>query len=512
MAYPKEILEEQLKKEVARDLFPQFDTTRNIGRIDFCAALPPSPLFPGETVSLLWAEAKRGTGADLRAAMAQLILTIGRERPHERMLPPAFLGAFDAGRIAFLPYSAILGTLAQNDFNWNVPPSDHSTREFRQLMDLTAEAADSGMETYRYDEDARELAHFIRHHFTQHSIGDSHIRISRNNFINIYLKWAQAVQPTIAIDWEAAKKGGILAADFYLADILSENNSTLKEKLYVLLRSDHYELDREVDAMGLFTSKRAQFTDGQRAHREFWKLYSRPPQREYWDYMVLRRELLVPQDVRERKGSYFTPRRWVELSQEYIARELGDDWQDTHYVWDCCAGTGNLLVGLENKHRIFASTLDKADVDVMRDRIAHGANLVESHVFQFDFLNDPLLDTPTQKSKLPQTLQEIIRDPERRRKLVIYINPPYAEAGDIKQTTGTGKNKDKVATSNATYLKYKAEIKAASNELFAQFFIRIYREIEGSWLAQFSTLERHASLHHSLQASYGSRCNSIEAA
>jgi len=27
----------------------------------------------------------------------------------------------------------------------------------------------------------------------------------------------------------------------------------------------------------------------------------------------------VPQDVRERKGSFFTPEIWVELSQKYIA-------------------------------------------------------------------------------------------------------------------------------------------------------------------------------------------------
>ena len=54
-----------------------------------------------------------------------------------------------------------------------------------------------------------------------------------------------------------------------------------------------------------------------------------------------RRDLLVPQDVRERKGSFFTPKIWVEKSQQYLADVLGENWQDEYYIWDCCAGTGN---------------------------------------------------------------------------------------------------------------------------------------------------------------------------
>lgn len=84
-----------------------------------------------------------------------------------------------------------------------------------------------------------------------------------------------------------------------------------------------------------------------------------------------------------------------------------------------------MLAGLTNKYHIWASTLDQADVDVMHERIANGANLLDSHVFQFDFLNDDF-------SKLPQPLQDIINNEEKRKKLVIYINPPYAEAANKK--------------------------------------------------------------------------------
>ncbi|MDR2684354.1 MAG: hypothetical protein LBB53_03105, partial [Prevotellaceae bacterium] len=244
----------------------------------------------------------------------------------------------------------------------------------------------------------------------------------------------------------------------------------------------------KLDESGMFSSRRADFTDNQKAHNVFWAKYERPPLEDYWDYIIERRDLLVPQDIRERKGSYFTPKIWVELSQRYIADVLGENWQDEYVVWDCCAGTGNLLVGLTNKDNIWASTLDIQDVNVMQDRIDNGANLWKNQVFQFDFLNDEFI--PVAKGgKLPDELYDIINDEEKRKKLVIYINPPYAEAGDSKQRTGTGKNKEGTTTQNATYNKYKTIIGKASNELFAQFLIRIYCEIPACWIANFSKLK-----------------------
>lgn len=118
-------------------------------------------------------------------------------------------------------------------------------------------------------------------------------------------------------------------------------------------------------------------------------------------------------------------------------------------------------------------------------------------------MNDNLLDKPCEKhkdkldsackdcqeSKLPKTLQKILKDEEKRKKLVIFINPPYAEATSGTTPAGTGKNKSGVSLGNATYEKYKETLGKASNELFAQFFIRIYKEIPHCKLASFSTLK-----------------------
>lgn len=481
MAYDNKTLEESIKLKLSRDYFKDYDTTDILGRIDYAVAIIKDKADRFETEYLLWAESKKGNRADLYESFVQLILTIGKERHHEKTLPPAYLGAFDAEKIAFIPFSAIHDVLSQNDFNWNVTPSDHSTKEFKQLMELVRGTLEENLLLFKFDTDSKLLKRFIRSNFKP-GVNRSRIRITRNNFIHIYQRWVKLVKPSIRVPWDKAKEKGISDADFYLADILSEKNNTLKEKLYVLLRDDHYVLGRNLDDSGLYAVLEATFADGQKAHRQFWNHYSRPPKEEYWDYMVERRDLLINQDIREYKGAYFTPSQWVELSQQYIAAELGEDWQDEYYVWDCAAGTGNLLVGLQNKYNVWASTLDQADVDVMKTRIKDGMNLLEKHVFQFDFLNDSF-------DKLPEGLREIINDEEKRKKLVIYINPPYAEAASRSTISGKGQNKIDVAVKTKVYQKYADKIDIAARELFAQFLIRIYCEIPSALLAQFSTLK-----------------------
>ena len=484
--YNNSIPEEELKNRIAKDLFANYDCTPILGKIDFCAAQRAEHTLArsnedNEIISLLWAEAKRGIVADIYKPFVQLILTIGKARTFEVYLPPPFLAAFDAEKIAFIPYKEILPFFSLNDFNWNVTPSDEGSREFELLYNAVKATLDKTAYLFRYDVHETELCEFIRQHLSESS---ELIQINKNNFVSVYQRWTQSVKPSIDVDWNILKERGLIDGDFFLADLISENNQTIKEALFVLLRDNRYVVDRKIDAGGLFTSSEVFFKDRQKAHTQFWEHYQRPPKEEFWDYIVNRRDLLVPQDLRERKGSFFTPQIWVELSQKYLADLLGENWQEEYYIWDCAAGTGNLLNGLTNKYNIWASTLDKQDVDVMKDRIKNGANLLESHVFQFDFLNDEF-----DCGKLPPDLLAIVQNPAERKKLVIYINPPYAEAGNARTPQGTGENKGLVARGSTMHTRYAPTIGSASNEMYALFLMRIYKELNGAILGHFSTLK-----------------------
>jgi hypothetical protein len=484
------IREEELKNKIASDYFWLHDCTKIIGNVDFCVAIHQNQNNLFEQESLLWAEAKKGS-SDIYKSIVQLVLTIGKARTFDKFLPPAMLGAFDGEKIAFVSYSNINDIFYINDFNWNVTPSNHYTKEFKLIYDKVKTTIEKEALLFNFLNDDTELKKFIKNNFIEGKYGLTKTKIDKNNFMVVYNKWLKTVKPTIAVNWEIAKKTRIIDGDFYLADLLTNENNTLKDKLFVLLRQDHYELDRKLDDAGFFNSKRTEFIDNQVAHTQFWNKYERPPKEEYWDYIVERRDLLVPQDVRERKGSFFTPQIWVELSHEYLCKALGEDWQDKYYIWDCAAGTGNLLANLTNKYNIWASTLDKQDVAVMHERIdtmnknsakGGGANLLKDHVFQFDFLNDDF-------SKLPKILQEIINNEEKRKKLIIYINPPYAEATSAKTAKGTGENKTGVTTNFKIKEQLNANIGNATNEIFALFMAIIYEKMQGCILGQFSTLK-----------------------
>jgi len=477
------IREEELKNKVGQDYFSDYDTTMIIGNIDFCV-IPKSKDQNQKKIfgehSLLWAEAKTGN-YDIVSMFAQLILTIGKARTFDKNLPPAFLGAFDFKKIAFVPYDKVQHLFFKNDFNWNVTPSNQETKEFIEIRILIESILNSSTYCYDFGKDDKELHFFIKNNIAKATEG-GRIQIDKNNFVPIYLRWLEKVKPLINFDFAEGKKQNILDSDFYLADLFvddhdtttAEDDTPLRNELFVVFRNSRYEIAKE-SLKSLFNAT-IDIRD-KKAYEQFWKKYKRPPILEFQNYIIERRDLLVPQDIRERKGAFFTPRLWVELSQEYITKALGENWQEDYYIWDCAAGTGNLLTGLTNKYNIWASTLDQADVNVIHDRIKHGANLLDDHVFQFDFLNDEF-------SKLPQPLQDIINNPEKRKKLVIYINPPYAEA-----TSYGLKSKQGVSSNNKTYEKYRNIIGSAINELFIQFFIRIYNEIPDCKLATFSKLK-----------------------
>jgi hypothetical protein len=490
------IQEDETKNVLKVKYFADYDWTRVIGKIDLCVRSQPE--LGALPVNYLWAETKQGKKRDIYESFIQLILTIGRWRIFEDEMPPYFLGAADAEKIAFVEYNKVMHIFSKNDFNWNVTPSDHTTKEFRELYALLHDDLASDIQLFKYAFDDKALRSFIRLNFKQGRKDVKKQSVGKNNFTFVYFDWVRSVKDSISVDWKSMEKAGILDCDFFLADLMSKDGMSIKDKLKVVLEKTKYKILRKVEADGLFSFSEISFRDGQKAYDRFWNRYERPPKPIYQRYILDRRDLLVPQDIREIKGSYYTPEEWVRLSQEYLARTLGEDWQEEYYVWDCAAGSGNLLRGLTNTYNIYASTLDDSDVKVMHDAIDGGRlNLVKSNVFQFDFLNDgytkdengAIVSALSTCQKIPESLRRIIADPEKRKKLVIYINAPYKEATNGRTSAGTGKNNTGATKDNMVWQLYKDRIGAAINELFAQFSIRVAIEIPSSVLAEFSTLK-----------------------
>jgi len=480
------IREEALKNKVWADFFAHFDTTDIPGNIDFCVKSKQVDLFSWQTAPLLRAEAKTWD-YDIPEMFTQLILTIWKAKTFEKTLPPAFLWAFDFKKIAFVEYLEIQDIFYENDFDWTVTPSNHSTKEFKKVYQRIENILKRKTWTFDYEKDEEKLKDFIKNVIWKTG-STAKIRINKNNFLPIYLRRLEIVKPQIDVNRDDLKKNNILDSDFFLADLFVDDRWTeqitddesVKNDLFVTFEDSGYKISRE-NLNGMFDAIIK--IKNKKAYEFFWKNYKRPPAKQYQEYIIQRRDLIVPQDIRERKWAFFTPRIWVEKSQEYMAEYFGENYQDEYYIRDCAAWTGNLLAWLTNKYNIYASTLDNADVIVMKNMIEEKSiNLLENHVFQFDFLNDDF-------SKLPQSLQDIINDEEKRKKLIVYINPPYAESWNAKTVTWTWENKPWTAKWTMINITYWKELWSARNELYAQFLIRIYKEIPNCKIANFSTLK-----------------------
>ncbi|MDR2509770.1 MAG: hypothetical protein LBC77_03900 [Spirochaetaceae bacterium] len=520
--------EETLKSLVYADYFPQFGYEPNIDNIDFVITDKKArgDLFSdglGSSRHYLWAEAKKGAH-DVFDMFTQLLLTCKKTYNDGDYLAPPWLGVFDEARISFVSFHDILPIFTETDFNWSQTPCNHDTDDFIKAREKVKNLIGAKIVIFNFEADDREIKEFIKTHFIQGADASIKSPITKDNFVQIFYKWVKEVMPTINMasdEWAEYKKADILECDFFRADIMSapalapelgENanvfstpRDTISDKLKIVLENDTYKL-KEKTKFDRLLYVDIGFSDEGEAYRRFWNRYERPPAEIYHTYIIDRRDLLVPQNIRERKGSFFTPKIWADKSKEYLAAVLGANWQEEYYIWDCAAGSGNLLAGLTNPYNVWASDIEQANIDTMKAMTAidENLNLLDAHIFQFDFLNDILtkedyewkksqakeynLPAPEQR-KLPQALCDIIDDPEKRKKLIVYINPPYAEATSAKTTTGTGKNKPKVATGHKTLDRYKKLIGAATNEISAHFMARIYHELPNCTLALFSKLK-----------------------
>ena len=152
-----------------------------------------------------------------------------------------------------------------------------------------------------------------------------------------------------------------------------------------------------------------------------------------------------------------------------------------------CCGVGNLEVKHSNPRNIYMSTLDQEDIDVMKAT----KTCVAAQRFQYDYLNDDITDDGkidySLSNKLPAGLRAAIA---AGKKILVLINPPYAEVGTRGNTTIELGTENKLGVANTKFSdKAMKDFGKASNELFTQFVARIAQEIPTATLAMFSTLK-----------------------
>ena len=282
------------------------------------------------------------------------------------------------------------------------------------------------------------------------------IKITKDNVVEIFNDWRKRV----LIDERYDHKADIFGdkADTDLRDITTRQSDiffaclTDKENTYLKPTKKNTLVSRGEDVK----------VNGDQ-HKAFFSRFSQILSPSELDVLVANKDRIIEEVTRRRTGAFFTPTLWVAEAHRMLGEALGVGWREEYVVWDCASGTNNLTRDFKFKE-LYCSTLDKGDVDTVKDM---GYN-PGSKCFQYDFLNDDEVDTLG--SKVPEGLRKAFAD---GRKVLFLINPPYGTANELGAIATHGKHKGGIAQTKINQTMKQDGMGKSSQQLYAQFLYRI---------------------------------------
>lgn len=416
----------------------------------------------------IWFEAKDTDRNSSYAMFTQLLHYVQVALNKGEPVPP-FLAVIDTEKAAIMKSADVLPFLAKKTIQWGKSASQYTP----EALDEISAHIGTHFVQFRIKTHEDEFISTVKAAIKSGDI--IRTQITPDNLKQVFDKWVAMIGREIA---------GVNEEDYallFFADIM--NDGTV---------STHANLPAELmhkSGNPVFSLKGKNFDLGNKeGYRQFWAIYHRPPKSEYRDYLLERRDSLIPIDERSFKGAYYTPLHVVDKAYDKLSETLGAHWQKEYIVWDMCCGVGNLEVKHSNPRNIYMSTLDQADVDVMKAT----KTCVAAQRFQYDYLNDDITDDGqidySLTNKVPAGLRKAIAE---GKKILVLINPPYAEAAnaDNVQNKGGKNAENKLGVSKTRVAATMDQQGYAARELFVQFLVRVARELPTATIAIFSKLK-----------------------
>jgi len=408
----------------------------------------------------IWFEAKQNAKQSSYAMFTQLMHYVQDALNKGDYVPP-FLCVIDTQKAAIMKSADVIPFLEKKTIKWGKSASSYT----QEALDAISAHIGTHFVSFKIETHEEEFISTIKNAIKNGDI----IRtpITPDNLKQVFDKWVMMIGREIK---------GIAEEDYallFFADIMHDGTVSTHDNLSAeLLHKNNapvFSLGGKIYELG-----------NKEGYRQFWAIYHKPPKQEYRNYLLERRDSLIPIDERSFKGAYYTPLAVVDKAYDKLTETLGKNWQKDYIVWDMCCGVGNLEVKHSNPRNIYMSTLDSEDIDVMRAT----KTCVAAQRFQYDYLNDDITDDGkidySLTNKIPQGLRDAIAS---GKKILVLINPPYAEAANSAGKAG------KTDVANTMISKIMDDYGFAARELFTQFLARISKEIPTATVAMFSTLK-----------------------
>ncbi|MVN23464.1 hypothetical protein, partial [Mucilaginibacter arboris] len=415
----------------------------------------------------IWFEAKDTGKHSTYKMFTQLMHYVQQALNKGESIPP-FLAVIDTQKAAIMKSEDVLPFLEKKTIKWGKSASGYTP----EALDAISAHIGTHFVSFKIQSHEEEFISTIKNAIKNGDI--VRIQITPDNLKQVFDKWVLMIGKEIK---------GIAEENYallFFADIMHDGTISTHENLPA-------ELMHKNGAPVFSLNGHIYELSNKEGYRQFWAIYHKPPKVEYRNYLLERRDSLIPINERSFKGAFYTPLAVVDKAYDKLTETLGKNWQKEYVVWDMCCGVGNLEVKHSNPRNIYMSTLDTADINVMRAT----KTCVAAQRFQYDYLNDDITDNGTidysLTNKVPQGLIKAIAE---GKKILVLINPPYAEVTSADNSAG-GNNSDNKTGVTKTKFAVKAMNKfgKASNELYTQFVARIAMEIPNATLAMFSTLK-----------------------
>jgi hypothetical protein len=412
----------------------------------------------------IWFEAKDSGKYSTYAMFTQLMHYVQQALNKGETIPP-FLAVIDIKKAAIMKSADVIPFLEKKTIKWGRSASGYT----QEALEAISAHIGTYLVSFRIETHEEEFISTIKNAIAKGEI--IRTQITPDNLKQVFDKWVAMIGREIK---DVAEEDYAL---LFYADIMSDGTQTTNDDLPAQL------LHKGTAPVFALAGKIYELSNKE-GYRQFWAIYHRPPKKEYSNYLLERRDSLIPLDERSFKGAFYTPLSVVDKAYDKLTETLGSNWQREYIVWDMCCGVGNLEVKHSNPRNIYMSTLDQADVDVMRAT----KTCVAATRFQYDYLNDDITDDGkidyTLTNKVPESLRRAIAE---GKKILVLINPPYGEAGNTDIISKGGEHKTNIATTKVG--AHMTDYGYATRELFTQFIARIAQEIPVATIAIFSKLK-----------------------
>jgi hypothetical protein len=343
----------------------------------------------------VWFEAKAVSTPPI-VMFAQLFFYVREARKRGEPIP-AFLAVIDREKAAIMPTGRALALLDDKSIVW--PKSGSGAG--KELAAQVAPYVQAHIVEYEIANDEGAFIKAVKDAIRERRI----IRtpITPDNLRQVFDRWVDMIGTELGVT------DPVNYAVLFFADIMHDGTNEYMSNLPARM------LMTAAGPTFLLNGKTYELAS-KRGYQNFWAIYHRPPEAKHRHYLLERRDSLLPIDEQKFKGAYYTPLHIVDKAYDELKATLGANWQDRYIVWDMCAGVGNLEAKHSNLRNVFMSTLDQADVTIMKSNPAFAG----AEIFQYDYLNDDITDFGEidydLSNKLPPALRQAMTDAKAGKK------------------------------------------------------------------------------------------------